>query len=154
ANDTSRDVTAVLQVADLTIASSHSGPFVQGDMTEDMYTVIVSNVGPADTTGLVTVSATLPAGLTPTAFTGTGWVTSVNGQTVTATRFDVLAAGSAHDPLILAVSVAHDAPASLTATAAVSGGGEVITSNDSAGDTTTIPPAPDLAVTMSHGGDF
>jgi uncharacterized repeat protein (TIGR01451 family) len=154
ANDTAQDLIAVIQVADLTIASAHSGPFVQGDTTGDTYTLTVSNVGPADTTGLVTVSETLPTGLTPTAFTGNGWVTSVNGQTVTATRSDALPAGSSYDSLTLAVSVAHDAPASLTPAAVVSGGGEVVTSNDSAGDRTTITPAPDLAVMMSHSGDF
>ena len=80
--------------------------------------------------GLVTVSDTLPTGLTPTAAdSGTinGWTVSTDGQTVTATRSDTLAAGSSYPALTVTVNVASNAPASVTNTATVSGGGEINT---------------------------
>ena len=56
------------------------------------------------------------------------------------------------------MNVAANAPASLTNTATVSGGGELNTSNNSASDPTTINPAviptPDLTITKSHSGNF
>ena len=154
ANDTANDVTAIVQAADLTVSASHSGNFEQGD-SADNYTITVNNVGAGPTTGQVTVTDTLPAGLTPTAASGTGWTTSIAGQTVTATRSDVLAAGASFPGLTVTVSVANNAPASVTNTATVSGGGELNTANDSASDPATItPPLPDLTIAASHSGDF
>src|SRR5262249_45350525 len=127
---------------DLTIAKSHMGDFRQGDAA-DTYTLNVSNSGSGPTTGTVTVTDTLPTGLTPTAAdSGTinGWSVSTNGQPVTAARSDVLTNGSSYPALTLTVSVANNAPASITNTATVAGGGEVNTANDSASDLTTITP--------------
>src|SRR5207302_2047685 len=56
---------------DLTIAKSHSGTFVRG--STGSYSLTVTNIGGTVTTGLVTVSDTLPAGLTPLSASGTGW---------------------------------------------------------------------------------
>ena len=154
ANDTGTDVTAVTQAADLTVKSSHAANFQQGS-TNDQYTIAVSNVGAGPTTGTVTVTDTLPAGLTPTAASGTGWTTNISGQTVTATRSDVLAAGANYPDLTVTVSVASTAPTSVTNTVTVAGGGELNTANDTATDPTTITvPAPDLAITNSHNGNF
>src|SRR5262245_36144961 len=50
--------------SDLTIAKSHTGTFTQGDPA-DTYTLTVSNAGGSPTSGVVTVTDTLPAGLTP-----------------------------------------------------------------------------------------
>ena len=58
-------------VARLIISQSHLGSFQQGNIG-DTYTLTVSNVGTAPTTGAVTVNDTLPAGLTATAISGTG----------------------------------------------------------------------------------
>ena len=136
-NDSANDPTAVTQVADLTVGSSHTGSFQQGDGA-DNYTITVSNSGPGPTTGQVTVVDTLPAGLPPTAASGTGWTTSISGQTVTATRTDALASGASYPGLTITVSVATDAPASVANTATVSGGGELNTTNDGANDPTTV----------------
>jgi uncharacterized repeat protein (TIGR01451 family) len=153
-NDTSSDVTAIAQAADLTVKSSHAGSFQQGS-TSDQYTITASNAGAGPTTGLVTVTDTLPAGLTPTAASGTGWTTSISGQTVTATRSDALAAGADYPVFTITVTVASNAPASVTNTVTVSGGGELNTSNDTATDPTTITaPEPDLTITNSHNGSF
>ena len=119
---------------------------------------MVSNVGAAPTDGsLVTVTDTLPTGLEPTAAdNGTigGWSVSTNGQTITATRSDVLANGSSYPALTLTVRVANNAPASVTNTASVAGGGEVNTANDTVSDVTTITQLPDLTLAISHSGTF
>jgi uncharacterized repeat protein (TIGR01451 family) len=139
-NDSAGDVTAITQVADLTISKSHSGTFNRGD-TSDAYTITVANVGAGPTSGLVTVTDTLPAGLTPTAASGTGWTTSISGSTVTASRTSALAAGASYPALTITVSVASNAASSVTNIATVSGGGEINTSNDSASDVTSITVA-------------
>jgi uncharacterized repeat protein (TIGR01451 family) len=169
--------TAIGQAADLNAASSHSGNFTQGDKA-DHYTLTVSNVdGPnapdtgGPSLGLVSLADTLPWGLTATAMSGTGWTCDVSA--VTCYRSDALAAGSSYPPVTLTVSVATDAPASVTNSVTVSGGGMTYgaDSSTSAGgqtgtDPTTItqtgpagtpppPPAPPaLTVTSTHSGGF
>jgi uncharacterized repeat protein (TIGR01451 family) len=156
ANDSATDVTATTPVADLTIAKSHAGVFRQGDAA-DTYTITVGNVGSAATAGPVTVTDALPAGLAPTAADRgviNGWAVSFVGQTVTATRADALAPGASYPALTLTVSVAGNAPASVTNTATVAGGGEVNTANDSAKDVSPITPVADLAISKTHVGTF
>src|SRR5439155_1612494 len=100
---------------------------------------------------------TLPSGLTPTAVnngTINGWSVSTNGQTVTATRSNVLASGDSYPALPITVAVASNAPASVTNTVAVSGGGEINTANNSASDPTDIVQVADLIVAKSHSGSF
>jgi len=127
---------------DLTLASSHTGSFTQADPTQP-YTITVTNTGAASTGGTVTVTDTLPAGLTATAFTGAGWTTNL--ATLTATRADALAAGASYPPLTLTVSVAANAPASLTNSVLVSGSGDLNSVNNTATDPTAI-----LAMTPSQ----
>ena len=153
ANDTASDVTSIVQVADLTISKSHTDPFHQGD-SADHYTITVNNAGDGATSGLVTVTDTLPAGLTPTAASGTGWYTQINGSTVSATRSDTLSSGGSYPTLTIIVSVAATAPASVTNTATVSGGGETNTANDAANDLTAITQVADLTITKSHTTSF
>src|SRR5262249_56837302 len=56
--------------------------------------------------------------------------------------------------LTITVSVASNAPASVTNTATVAGGGEVNTANDSASDPTNITQVADLTISKSHAGNF
>jgi hypothetical protein len=120
---------------DLTITKTHSGNFVQGQAGAS-YTITVSNTGGGATTGTVTLTDALPAGLTATAIGGTGWNCAL--ATLTCTRSDALAGGAGYPAVTLTVSVAANAPSSVTNTAAVSGGGESNTANDTASDVTTI----------------
>ena len=120
---------------DLTIAKTHAGNFTQGD-TGRAYTLTVANVGTAATNGTVSVTDTLPAGLTATGMSGSGW--NVNLGTLTATRTDAVAAGGTYPPLTVTVNVAANAAASLNNIATVSGGGEINTTNNSASDVATI----------------
>jgi hypothetical protein len=81
----------------------------------------------------VTVTDTLPAGLTATAIGGTGWSCILG--TLTCTRSDALGAGASYLAITVTVNVASNATASLTNQASVSGGGSA-TAN--ASDPTTI----------------
>ena len=120
---------------DLTVTSTHVGNFRPGDVG-DTYTITATNSGTAPTSGTVSVADTLPAGLTARrVLAGASW--SVNLATLTATRSDPLAAGASYPALTLTVNVAA-APADVTNTATVSGGGETNTSNDTASDPTFI----------------
>ncbi|MHB8156449.1 MAG: choice-of-anchor Q domain-containing protein, partial [Desulfocucumaceae bacterium] len=110
------------QYPDLTLTKSHTGDFTQGQ-TGATYTLTVTNSGTGPTSGAVTVTDTLPAGLTATAMSGTGW--TCNPTTGIATRSDALAAGASYPAITLTVNVAANASASLTNTASVSGGGEL-----------------------------
>ena len=154
-NNTDTDPTTVVQ-PDLTITKSHSGNFTQGQ-TGAQYTLTVSNVGSASTNGsTVTVTDTLPAGLTPTGPIGShnGWTCGIASQTLTCTRSNVLTAGSSYPTITLTVNVANNAPASVTNSATVSGGGQIYTANDTATDPTTIIQLPDMTVAKSHTGNF
>jgi uncharacterized repeat protein (TIGR01451 family) len=144
-NDSASDATTITQLPDLTIAKTHSGNFAQGQIGAT-YTLTASNAGSAPTSGTVTVTDTLPAGLIATAIGGTGWSCTLGS--LICTRSDALAAGSSYPPITLTVNVANNAAASVTNNATVSGGGEANTSNDSASDATTI-----TAVTYTIAGN-
>jgi uncharacterized repeat protein (TIGR01451 family) len=140
-------------VPDLTITKSHTGSFLQGQVGA-AFTVTVSNTGSAPTSSPVTMSDSLPAGLTPTAAAGAGWVCNVAAQNVACTRSDALNNGASYPSITLTVNVAPAAPPSLTNTATVSGGGDVNTNNNTATDVATILPGPDLIVGKTHAGNF
>jgi uncharacterized repeat protein (TIGR01451 family) len=139
-NDSSTDVATVTQVADLTITNTHTGNFVQSDPA-DTYTITVSNSGTGSTAGSVTLVDSVPAGLTATFISGPSWL--CNPATVTCTNSNVLAPGASYSPLTLTVRVAANAPATVINSASVSGGGEVVTTDDTASDPTTVDPPSD-----------
>ena len=129
-------VTAGL-VPNLAIAKSHGASFVPGQSGD--YTITVSNVGQGPTTGPVTVTDTLPAGLTATALSGAGWTCTL--AAVSCTRSDVLAAGASYPPITLTVSVAATAQGLLTNTATVSGGGDTSPADNTVTDPTRVGAA-------------
>ena len=149
ASSTGEDV--AVTVRDMTITKSHSGNFTQGQVGAT-YSITATNSGSAATTGTVTVTDTLPASLTATAISGTGWACVL--ATRTCTRNDALAAGAGYPVITVTVTVASNAPASVTNTANVSGGGEINVANDTATDPTTITQMPDMTITKSHVGNF
>jgi len=125
---------------DLAITSSVTNvPWIRG--AAGQITLTISNAGSASsTTNPLTVTATLPAGLTSTGMAGTGWTTNSNG--LSCTRSNTLAAGSNHPVITLNVAVATNAPATLQPTFALSGGGDAFSSNNTVTSTvTTISPA-------------
>ncbi|MEU8587480.1 hypothetical protein AB0C59_10840 [Streptomyces sp. NPDC048664] len=135
----------------LTIGKSHSGSFVRGQ--SGSYTLTVGNDGTGPTDGsAVTVTDTLPAGLTGTGLSGTGW--SCTLATLICTRSDALDPGASYPPISLTVDVACTAPDDVTNTATVTGGGD--TGTHTATDPTTITGVcpPTLTIGKSHSGSF
>ena len=143
ANNSASDVTTIGGRAGPDGDEDTCGEFHAGASRARRYTVTVTNAGTGATTGVVTVTDTLPSGLTATALSGTGWTCTL--ATLSCTRSTALAAGASYPAITLTVNVSSTAPASVTNTATVSGGGEVNTANNSASDVTTIGgrPGPD-----------
>jgi uncharacterized repeat protein (TIGR01451 family) len=116
----------------LAITKTHTGNFAQGQQGA-AYTVTVSNganAGP--TSGTVTVTDTVPAGLTLVSMAGTGWTCAGIG----CTRSDALAGGMSYPVITVTVNVASNASSPQVNVASLSGGGSV--SPPAAADSTTI----------------
>ncbi|MFE4749668.1 beta-propeller fold lactonase family protein [Streptomyces mirabilis] len=127
------DAIAAGTATSLNITKTHTGHFTQGE--RGTYTITVGNTGPGPTNGsTVTVHDILPAGLTATHITGTGW--SCTRSTLTCTRSDVLPAGSSYPPITLRVRISCAAAFHVTNTATATGGGDSTT--HTATDPTTI----------------
>jgi uncharacterized repeat protein (TIGR01451 family) len=120
---------------DLAIAKSHTGDFTQGD-TAATYSVTVTNIGTAASSGAVVVTEAPPAGLAITAMSGSGWIVDLGSATCT--RSDVLAAGAGYPAITVTVSVDTNAAAGVTNTVTVAGGGDVSPANNTASDPTSI----------------
>jgi uncharacterized protein (TIGR03437 family) len=98
-------ITNTISAPDLIIAKSHAGDFHQGDIG-DAYILTVTNAGQGPTTGAVTVTDTLPAGLTATAIGGTGWNCAVTP--LTCARSDALPAAGVYPVITVTVNVANN----------------------------------------------
>lgn len=120
---------------DLAITKSHTGNLLRGQIGA-VYTLTVTNLGSDGTAGAVNVVDALPAGLTATAISGSGWACTL--ANLTCTRSDVLAGAGSFPPISITVNVAANATSPVTNQAVVSGGGEVNLTNDTASDVTTI----------------
>jgi uncharacterized repeat protein (TIGR01451 family) len=137
---------------DLTITKTHVGNFTQGQ-TGATYTITVTNSGDDQTDGsTVTVTDTLPAGLSnPVMDGGVNW----NCVGLTCTRSDVLASGAGYEDITLTVDVDSNAGTPLTNSVTVNGGGEssANTGNNTATDVTTVnaPVAPTVAKGFAPG---
>src|SRR5947208_719809 len=151
ANNTASDLTAVGGAPDLAMAKRHTAAFVDG--ATGTYTLVVTNVGTAVTTGLITVTDPLPAGLSFVSGSGAGWSFPAAGGTVTATHNGPIVAG---DSLVftLTVNVAPAAVPSVINTATVSTSGDPYAANDTATDPTAVGGAPDLAMAKRHTAAF
>ena len=115
ANNTSSIPTTVTASANLSLVKTGSPAVSAG--APITYTLDVANAGPSDAAN-VSVTDTLPAGVTFGSASGTGWVcTNVGNTSVTCTR-PTLAPGPA--PAITIVVTAPTAPGTLTNSATVS----------------------------------
>jgi uncharacterized repeat protein (TIGR01451 family) len=126
---------------DLAIIKAHTGHFHPGQIGAT-YTITVTNAGNGPSSGAVTATDILPAGLPATAISGGGWTCTLGS--LSCTRADALAASGSYAALTVIVNVAATAPSSVTNSASVSGGGETNTANDTASDVTIVdaPAAP------------
>ena len=104
-NNSTTDEVAVAAQVDLSVTKSHTGDLTQGSNAG--YTIVVSNAGPTEDPGPITVVDTLPAGLSYVSSTGEGTNCSADGQVVTCELDGALAVGgSATISITVAVSAA------------------------------------------------
>ena len=133
----------------LSIASTHAGSFTQGQ-NGATYTVTVGATVAATNGSLVTMTETVPSGLTLASMAGTGWTCASGGTTCT--RSDVLAAGSSYPAIRVTVNVASNAGSPLVNQARVSGGGSTPASASDSTVITANPPV--LSIASVHSGSF
>ena len=156
-NNGDDDTTTVQPGVDLSIVKTHVGSFRVGQ--QGTYTLTVHNGGPSDDPGPITVTDTLPAGLTFVSGTGTGWTCSAVGQLVTCTHAGPLASGET-SIISIVVSVDASVAATVTNVADVSSSTtDLDPTNNESSDPTTIVPDVDLSidkhlvVTPASGGN-
>lgn len=153
-NNTSTDSSTATAKADLEVSKTHTGTAVAGrDLT---FTVTVKNNGPSNSPGTVEVIDTLPAGMTPSSATGSGWSCSISGQDVTC---DLAAGLNAHAtaPVVsLTVAIAPDAgPATLTNHVSVSGPlTDPTPGNNTATDDVVVTDSANVSIVKTVTGDM
>ncbi len=131
----------------VTISKTHAGNLAEGQ-TNAVYTVTVSNQG-FGTSGTVTVTEKLPAGLTLVSMAGAGWTCAGGG--ISCSRSDALAAGASYPAITVTVNVASNAPSQVTNQVTVSGGGSV---SATASDTATILGGAPLVLGILNGASY
>ena len=147
ANGTATDSTIITTVSALSISDSHLGNFAQGQLNAT-YTVTVSNTaGTAATSGLVTVTDTVPSGLSLVTLAGTGWTCIANA----CTRSDALASGASYPAITATVNVGPTATSPQANSVTVSGGGSA---NATATDSIVVTSVALLSITKTHSGNF
>lgn len=144
-NNSSSDLTIVDPIqADLAIIKSHLGVFNEGAL--GTYTLSVTNDASADNEpGPISVTDTLPAGLTFNSATGVGWTCGAVAQVVTCAHAGPLAAGNSLPDITLDVLPGAVAVPSVTNTANVSGTlPDADNTNNSSSDFTIVIGAPTI----------
>jgi uncharacterized repeat protein (TIGR01451 family) len=152
----STDTGTLTGSADLSIVKSHTGAFTPGGT--DSYTLQVSNAGPSDAAGPVTVTDPLPAGESYVGASGTGWTCNAAGSAVTCQLAAGLAAGTvavpaAATPITLTVAIDGAAYPSVSNTAAAtSPTPDPDTGNNSSTDVAQVAAVDDLTILKTHTG--
>ncbi|PWK17630.1 hypothetical protein LV89_04346 [Arcicella aurantiaca] len=118
---------------DITIALSAPSTAVVGTNFNYVYTV--SNDGAISTTGTpITLTSTLPAGLSFVSGTGTGWVCSATGQNVTCTSSNVIAPSASNT---VTFTVTPTVNGTFNTLGSIVGGGDTTSMNSNTVSTTT-----------------
>ncbi|MCC7327773.1 MAG: DUF11 domain-containing protein [Burkholderiales bacterium] len=122
---------------DLAIDKVNLGAFIPGQ-TGAQYQITVSNVGSVTSSGTVTVTDVLPAGLTATAMSGAGWACVQPAGPCT--RSDPLAPGASYPVITLTVDVSANPPSPLINVVTVEGGGDRNGANNTAKNVISFAP--------------
>jgi len=146
-------ITIVPPAPNLGVAVSGPGTVKAG--STGSFTLTASNAANAGpTTGPVTATFSVPAGMTAQSATGTGWTCSISGQAVTCTRpgsgADALDGGAAYPPVTVLVSVPATASGTVPASATIGTAGDSGQPGESAQTSVTVTPlAPDVGVVIT-----
>ena len=143
--------TTINNGADLQLTTAGSpDPIISGGNVT--FTVDVTNLGPNDTAGTLTVTNTLPANTTWVSNTGSGWSFSRSGQVVTCTRSAALVSGDSAPTIsiVAQVAAASGTITNLATTSAVTGDPDP--NNNTATASVQVTPGADLALTKTVSG--
>jgi uncharacterized repeat protein (TIGR01451 family) len=148
-NNAAQASTAVSASADLSLAKSGPASVVAGGAIS--YTLDVANGGPSNAVNL-TVTDTLPGGVTFGSASGTGWTCSHTGNASVSCTLPALAAGASAPPITVVVTAPAQA-ANLTNSAAVASD----TADPDPGDnsdsaTTDVVASADLSIVKAGPG--
>jgi uncharacterized repeat protein (TIGR01451 family) len=152
-NNTGNANTTVLPAADLSITNTASGNPVNAGSALS-FVLSVSNAGPDATSGTITVSNTVPTGVTGATGSGPGWTCGAqSGTVVTCTSGTSISASSSAPPLTISMAAPANGPAIDSASVSASTS-DPIPGNNTASQTVTITPKADLSITKntSSGG--
>ncbi len=144
---------------DLAIVKTHAPASFAVNSSSGTFTITPRNIGAADTTGTITITDTLPVGLTlATTPSGTGWTCSgsVGASAFTCTTVDVVSSTSVGEPVSFRVRVASGTSGQLlTNQAVISGGGEPsgFDGNNTAVDTVGISTVATVSGTIWRDAD-
>ena len=131
------------------VTVSHTGTVTAGQPRVP-YTILITNVGTAATSGLATVTVSFSTGAALDSISGTGWTCDVSRGSCT--RGDMLDVGTAYPPLTGYVNISAAAPSLIDVGAAVSGSG-----TGAGGDNPTDVLAASgavLSIAVSHASAF
>jgi len=141
----------VVAVADMSITKTDTvDPVTAG--TNLGYTIVVSNIGPSNDPATVTVSDTLPAGVTFVSAVGTDWSCSSGGGIVTCTRAGLVIGTAPAIDLVVAVDPATRGILINTATVS-SPTSDPNAANDVATENTTVEAEADLDLVKTDSAD-
>jgi len=146
ANNSLAQTTTINDGADLQASIVDLADPVISGATVD-YTLTIQNLGPNDA-GVTTVVNTLPANVTYTSASGTGWSCSNAGQDVTCTTASILNGVTA--PVINISGLVGAVTGTITNSVTVSSvTGEPVPNNNTTTEDTTITVSADLTITKS-----
>jgi uncharacterized repeat protein (TIGR01451 family) len=128
---------------DVAIAKSRVGEMVTGERGQ--YLIEIRNNGSAATSAVITVTDTLPTGLTFVSAEGSGWSCSATGQQVVCNSAQPLLLG-APSAITLTVDVGTAALPSVSNTAWVSCPDDVFPENNSSTDVAPVRQGPDWTI--------
>ncbi len=155
ANNTATDTATVELSSDLVIVKSVSGTAVAGNPLT--WNLDVSNAGPSASQGTITVTDTLPAGVTFVSANAPGWNVTINGQVVTATRDDSIAVHTPASRIAILTQLDSSLTGTLSNTATVSAtpiDPDPQPGNNSSTSTVPVSATASLAVQKTHLGTF
>jgi uncharacterized repeat protein (TIGR01451 family) len=167
ANNTVADPTTVEAgsggpAPELAISKSHAGDFTAG--APGIYTIAVQNVGLAATTGEITVTDIMPAGMSYASHIGDGWqfIGPSEGQTAVFLHPGPAGPNESLPALLLTVNVSPQAAGVVVNSVTVSTPGDPVAGNNTDEDPTVVihigdtdeDCAPDIAEDVNSNGNL
>jgi len=135
----------------LTVSSSHAGSFPAGE--SGTFDITVSNAASAAASaGTITVTSTLPASLTPSGMSGSGWTCSFASAPYSCQNSTSVTAGQSLGAITLTVNVSSNAPPQVTNQVVVAGGAALATGSEDLALVGSSTPV--LQISATHSGDF